>query len=407
MFLMIMIVAAQAALPPSLVDFHAKALQRSESLEMARSREEQAQERKLQARGTLFPQLNARYSYTEIDPLPGADSAFRRINQYSALVNLNQPIYRGNAISAYSFALLDVELQKRLKEQEGLNLWMQVGDAYFNLWRAQVDLANVRQLKQFSDERARELRERVRVGRSRRGELMQAEAQLATVDADLSRVGNTYQEALARVEFLAGEKLKPDFGALPDMILKTPELGVFLSAIHSRPDVKARSQEVVMAEKMVSIARAGHEPTVDFNANYFFIRTGILENSRWDLGVQVTMPIFQGGTVLAASREASERKREVSLGLERLKRELERDITILWQNASTVERVLNDLKNAVIKARATYEENKKDYRYGLVTSLDVLVSLNEYISTKRNYENALIDQQLIALQLQLSTGVTP
>lgn len=398
---------ATAATPEGLKQLHSLAQKQSEAIKIAESREKQADERKSRAGGTLLPTVTGRYNYTEIDPPPGAASAFTRINQYSALVNLNQPIYRAGAYSAYSFTKVDLELQQRLREQEGLGLWQATTEGYYNLWMAKNDLENIKKLREFSEERAKELRERVRVGRSRKGELMQAEAQLASVDADVSRAENALLAAQERVNFLAGADYSPAYGKLPETVSKAGALGEYLQQAQQRPDVKASAQNIQLTEKEISIAKAGHHPTVDFNANYYFERTGILQDSEWDVGVAVSVPIFQGGTVMAQTREAAERKRENVLAYERLKREVDRDVRILWQNVQTLDKVVGDLKVAQSKAEATYQENKKDYRYGLVTSLDVLVSLNEYIDNKRGFERAVLEREMLALQLQLATGVSP
>jgi outer membrane protein len=400
-------VAASAATPAGLKELHALAEKRSETIAITESRTIQAEERKTQAVGSLRPNVTARYSYQEVDPLPGPASPFRRINQYSALINLAQPIYRGGTWAAFSFAKIDIDVQKRLREQEGLGLWVQTGDAYYNLWMAQNDLVNVRQLRDFSDERVKEIRERVKVGRSRKGELLQAEAQLASVDADVARAESALAAAQEQVDFLAGTPQKMSFGALPSGEGQVATLNDYIIKIQDRPDVKARAEEVLLNEKLTSIAKAGHHPTVDFSANYYFERTGILAESEWDIGVVATLPLYQGGTVAANTREATERKREAVLTLERTKRESERDIRVLWQNSKALEAVVKDLKNAFGKSKATYEENKKDYRYGLVTNLDVLQSLNQYIDTKRGYERALLEKEMLALQLNLATGVTP
>lgn len=405
--LFIFIAHTAAATPEGLKQLHSLAQKQSEAIKIAESREKQADERKSRAGGTLLPTVTGRYNYTEIDPPPGAASAFTRINQYSALVNLNQPIYRAGAYSAYSFTKVDLELQQRLREQEGLGLWQATTEGYYNLWMAKNDLENIKKLRVFSEERAKELRERVRVGRSRKGELMQAEAQLASVDADVSRAENALLAAQERVNFLAGADYSPTYGPLPENVSKAGALGEYLQQAQQRPDVKASAQTIQLTEKEISIAKAGHHPTVDFNANYYFERTGILQDSEWDVGVAVSVPIFQGGTVMAQTREAAERKRENVLAYERLKREVDRDVRILWQNVQTLDKVVSDLKVAQSKAEATYQENKKDYRYGLVTSLDVLVSLNEYIDNKRGFERAVLEREMLALQLQLATGVSP
>jgi outer membrane protein len=407
--LLLLLVAfeAVAATPDGLRALHDLALKQSEVIKISESAREQARERHSRARGTLLPSLTARYSYTEIDPPPGQASAFTRINQYSALINLTQPIYSAAAYPAYSFTKVDLELQERLLAQEGLGLWQTVSEAYYGLWMAQNDLESVKQLEKFSEERAKELRERVRVGRSRRGELMQAEAQLSGVKANRSRAENELKAAQSQVDFLVGSAHTPRFTELPVPGQGLSSVGEYLQRAQLRPDIQASAQRIQLSEKEISIAKAGHHPSVDFIANYYFERTGILQDSEYDFGVQVSLPLYQGGTVMAQTREVSERKRSQVLAYERLKREVERDVTILWHNLSGLDRVVLDLKDALKKSQATYEENKKDYRYGLVTSLDVLVSLNDYIDNKRSFERALLEREMLSLQLQLVTGVTP
>jgi len=41
-----------------------------------------------------------------------------------------------------------------------------------------------------------------------------------------------------------------------------------------------------------------------------------------------------------------------------------------------------------------------------VTSLDVIVSLNDYIDAKRGHERAILEREMLALQLKLATGVS-
>ncbi|MBY0515513.1 MAG: TolC family protein [Bacteriovoracaceae bacterium] len=402
-----LITQSMASIPDGLKKLHDLAQQQSETVKMADSRSEQAVERKSRAGGTLLPTVTARYNYQEIDPPPGSRSAFTRLNQYSALVNLTQPIYRGAAYPAYSFSKIDLEMQERLREQAGLGLWQTSAQVFYNLWIAQNDLNSVKKLRDYSDERVKELRERVRVGRSRKGELLQAEAQLSSVEADVSRAQYNLQSAQENLDFVTGSPHTPVFGSLPSQIESAAPLGDYLQKSQQRPDLKAKSQEVLMADKQVEIAKAGHQPNVDFTANYYGLRTGILEKSKWDVGVQVSLPLYQGGTVVAQSREMISKKRESVLGFEQLKRQIERDVKILWQNVQTIDHVIADLKKAYSRTEATYNENKKDYRYGLVTSLDVLVSLNDYINTKRSLERAILERELTFIQLKVASGEAP
>lgn len=405
--LLTLLSSSWAAVPEELRRYHELAMAQSETLQMAKSRQQQAEERKSQALGTLFPNLNARYTYTEIDPPPGVRGPFTRINQYSALVNLNQPIYRGAAVAAYQYTKDDIKLQARLAEQTGLGLWQEVALAYYSTWIARNDYTSLSKLRDFSDERVKELKERVRVGRSRKGELNQAEAQLRAVDAQLAQAQRAVSENEERLAFLTGRPQSPNFGPMPAPVLKTAALDSYLTQARSRPDLLAKRQEIDLTERLVDNAKAGHHPTIDFNSNYYFERTGILQDSEWDIGVAVNVPIFQGGTVQGQVREQVEKKREVILGYERLKREIDRDIRILWHNSTALDKVVSDLRDSLEKARATYEANKRDYAYGLVTNLDVLLSMNQFIETKQSYERAVIEKELTTIQITLATGVTP
>lgn len=398
---------SHGAIPDELRRYHELALKQSEVLEMAKSRKKQAEERKSQALGTLFPNLNARYNYTEIDPPPSPRSAFTRINQYSGLINLNQPIFRGAAYPAYNYTKDDIKLQERLVEQAGLGLWQEMALAYYTGWGARNDLANINKLREYSDERVRDLKERVRVGRSRRGELNQAEAQLNAVEAEMARANQTVIESEERIAFLTGLPQTPNYGPLPLEVLGTPPLEKYLSDAENRPDVAAAAQQVAMADDLISGSKSGHMPSVDFNGNYYIERTGILQDSSWDIGVAVNIPIYQGGTVQGLVRERVEKKRESVLAYARLKREIGRDIRILWNNSRSLDKVVSDLHRSLDKARVTYEANKKDYGYGLVTNLDVLLTMNQYIETKRNYERALLEKELTNMQISIASGVIP
>ncbi len=398
---------AQAAVPEGLRQLHGLAEKQSEVLDMAESRKTQAAERRSQALGAVLPNINARYNYQEIDPPPGPRGPFTRINQYSALINLNQPIYRAGAFPALRFTGEDLKLQAHLVEQAGLTLWSDVILAYFDAWIARNDLANVLALKDFSAERVRDLRDRVRVGRSRRGELLQAEAQLSSVEAEVGRAQQAQAAADERVAFLAGAHTPLAFGPLPKPMVGTPAVEQLLVTAEARPDIAARAQEVQLFDELISTSRSGHMPSVDLNGNYYLERTGVLQDSAWDIGVSVNIPLYQGGAVNARVKEGTERKREATLALARLRREVERDIRLLWQNSVALDKVVAELQKAAQKSKETYEAARRDFGYGLVTNLDVLLTLNQYIDTKRGFDRAVLEKELVALQLGIATGVRP
>lgn len=401
----LIITQAQAAL--SLKDSYHAARLNMESIKRADATIEIGIEQKNRARAAVLPNINAVGSYTKIDPPAGAGAnPFLLTRQYSAAIRLTQPLLRGGAVSAFQLAKENILLAKYQKEATEINLYQLVINAYYNLSIAQGDIKNVEELLKYSRERVQEIRERTLIGRSRKGELVEAEAQLLTAESQYQQSLISLHQAVSTFEFYT--QLKADAIEVPN---ETPKLNAsmdeYLLKIKSRPDIMAARQQTKVAQQQVSISKGGHYPSVDLTSNYYLDRTGILATSEWDIGVSVIIPLFQGGGVQAQIREAVEGKRIAELTSSETLRTAERDLAINYRNLELIQEQLKSLKKAIIKAEEAYRLNKKDYQYGLVTNLDVLQSLNVYIETKRSYNGLVSIAHLNFKNLEASIGVLP
>lgn len=378
-----------------------------ETLKRAEAFVNQSQELETQARAAVLPTISGVGSYTKIDP-PAAAGAnpFLLTRQYSAAIRLSQPLLRGGSVSGYQLAKENVLLARYQKDASEVNLYQLVLNAYYRLAVAQIDVKNIDELLKFSRERVKEIRERTSIGRSRRGELVEAEAQLHIAESQHQQTLISLQEAERNFEFLTNKK--------PEEIIvekKVPEVTVAVSELllkmKTRPDLLAAYQETKVAQQRVEIAKGGHYPQVDLTSNYYLDRTGILATSEWDVGVAVVIPLYQGGGVQAAVREAVEGKRIAELRSSETLRAAERDLMINYQNLQRLQTQLKSLKEALKKAEEVYRLNKKDYGYGLVTNLDVLQSLNVFIETKRSHDSLVSIAHLNAKNLEALIGVLP
>lgn len=202
--------------------------------------------------------------------------------------------------------------------------------------------------------------------------------------------------------------MKPEKLVVPT---KLPELagpvGEYLMKVKNRPDIKASLQQVNLADQRISIAKGSHYPKLDLTGNYYLDRTGVLETSDWDVGVALVIPIYQGGAVQAQVRQAAEGKRIAQLTSSEALRAAERDVAINYQNFLQIQEQLKSLREALKKSEEVYKLNKKDYKYGLVTNLDVLQSLNIFIETKRSYDNLISIGHLNYKNLEALIGVLP
>lgn len=359
------------------------------------------------ARGTILPNLSAIGTYTQIDPPAAAgNSPFLLTKQHNYAMRLTQPLLRGGSVSAYQLAKENVLLSQFQKDATELNLYQLVITAFFNLKIAQTDIKDVQELQKYSKERVHEIRERTKIGRSRKGELIEAEVLMNVADSQLQQSQIALQQAEKNFEFYTNLKAT-EIGALGDIPAISGSVEEYMAKTRTRADVMAVKQQTNVAEKQISIAKGGHYPQLDFISNYYFDRTGVLATSKWDVGLAVVIPLYQGGTVQAQVREAVAQKRIADLNSAEKQRSAERDIAINYQNLMQLQIQLKSLKTALEKAEEAYRVNRKDYTYGLVTNLDVLQSLNAFIETKRSYNSLVSLVHLNYKSLEAATGVLP
>ena len=405
---LLLLVEANAAVI-TLKDAFSAARLNMETLKLADATIEQREAQKTRARGTLLPTIAGVGTYTRIDApdaLAGGTSPFLLTRQYSYALRVIQPLLRGGTLAAMDLTKENILLAQFQKNSSELTLYQLVVNSYYNLIASRLDQANLLELKRLSAERVRELRGRSSIGRSRRGELVEAEAQLLTSDSQVQQGVINLGQSEQNFQFYTN--LKPEeLAPLMDPPYVDGSLQNYLNRVRTRPDILASQQQIRVAEKQVEVAKGAHYPSLDFTGNYYFKRTGILSTSDWDAGLAMTIPLFQGGTVQASVREAVEGKRIAELNTSESTRAAERDLAVIYQNYLQITQQLVTLKSAKEKAEEAYQYSRKDYGNGLVTNLQVLQSLNLYMNTKRTYDTLSALSLMSYHNLQAATGVLP
>ena len=386
-----------------------QALKNTQGKDLQESLAKQTEQRLSQATGRMLPQLALLGSYLHQAPSSSGNtgvSAFTRSDQYNARVNLTQPLFRGfgdfaerrSAEATWQAETARVQVAERL-------LYTAVAHAYYNVLAAKTDLDNLKAMSDLTEKRAVELKGRVKIGRSREGELIAAEAQVATLLAQIEIGKLKIENAREIFHFSTGLSPSTDLEEpaeeLPQLFLN---LDTILSLVEKRPDIVASRFDLTAAHERVTVARASHFPTVDFNANYYLTRTGILADSKWDLGVQITFPLFQGGETQARVNEANERQKQRELELNQNLRNAVREVRTLYQELSSLIAQHKALKKALSLQEGNYRVQSKDYRFGLATSLDVLQALNAFQETKRLLDRTRYEAMAAYASLRAATG---
>jgi outer membrane protein len=127
----------------------------------------------------------------------------------------------------------------------------------------------------------------------------------------------------------------------------------------------------------------------------------------WDVQLALTVPLYAGGGTSARVREAVSQKTQADLDTSRVQRLAEQEIRSFYQTTLLDRKQLRALETATDAAKKNYEAQQRDYRYGLVTNLDVLQALTSYQENVRALDRAHYSAKLNWLRLQAATALRP
>jgi len=383
------------------------ALSMNESIKIQARSLEIAVEQKSQALGGLLPKISAVGTYTkqDVSTLTASQRNFVAEDTTAARLTASQTLFKGTQeYAAMRGANRNVEAEEFTLKQSRRELYGQVAKEFYNLLFAKKDLENLTTLLDLTERRVLELQKRTRVGRARKGELLQAKAQAALARSQAMEAKSALVQAETSFYQVTGVK-----GAdlVDDVILpkKLQQLEAYINKLEERPDIQAYKKKSEVAEEQVNAAWGAHLPTLDFSGNYYLKRSGgLYEKVHWDYGLVLALPLFEGGVTQSKVREASASYYQSELTLSYGRKTAEKELRDLYSAVTEGVLQLNTLTETVKLAEANYKEQTRDNRYGLVTSIEVLQALDTYFESRRSFEKANAQVKTAYAQLRAATG---
>jgi outer membrane protein len=408
--LLVLAEAAAAEPPATLADCYAAALERSDTLAVESERLRQAEARIRQARGAALPTLAMTGAYL-VQQASGEDPlrrAFAPTTQPSARVTVTQPLFRGfREFAALRTARHLRDAQAAARRWAEILLYEDVVAAFHETLAAEHEVASLEAQTGVYDRLVADLERRAATGRSREGEVLAARAARARTAAQLAAARGREAAARETLRFLTG------FG--PDRVLATPAgdpaplggLADYLAGAAGRPDVTAAEARREAAGEDVAVARGARWPALDLVGNYHLVRSGFLEDIRWDAQVALTVPIFNGGVTGARVLEAESRHRESGREAERVRRGAELEIRTAYAQAAAAEREVEALRAAAAAAAASETRQRAEYDLGLVSNLAVLEAVAGRLEAERALVRAELGLRAARLRLDAAAGRAP
>ena len=381
----------------SLLDFYRRALESNPAL---RSRElgvEQARAQEELAASKLLPQVVASGSYYWNDYRESGlgqrnyDGSRTALQARQALLDLASYF----KLQSARYTLAQSEQQR---EAARMALAGDIVERYLAVLQAADEIANLGAEKEAIESQLKRLR-------------FMRERQLAKV-TDLLEVEAYYQGLLTReiearsAAAVALERLRETSGLAADRVaplermtfppLSGAEAQWVDDAASNNPNLAALQQAIEAAAKLVESGRAEHMPQVALTASKTHSDQGYDNRltppyNVGTLGLQVTVPLYEGGRVQATVRDASARLAIAREQYEGARREVERDTRTAYLSAvasrARIESTgaeVHALENVVAAQRTSYE-------MGVATIVDLLIAQRRLFRSRSDQFKARYD----------------
>ncbi|MBI2118878.1 MAG: TolC family protein [Elusimicrobia bacterium] len=390
------------------------ALKNNETILIQTQKIIQTDENYKQTLSSVFPHLNFIFTqfYQDTSGVEtgssGVGGTFTRKDRPEAKVTLRQPIFAGLK-EFYGMSALKHESKKEtfLLQHLAKLLFREVAISFYKILELEKELKNVQTALNLTQNRIKELSERVRLGKSRPSELLSLESEEATLQSSVEQLKGEISTAKEEFSFLLGLPLEPA-GLVDELKLEEVKpLAELLKKVSSKTEIKALEEELKSKKSQMKLAQGNFYPTLNLLGNYYTKRVGFQEQIDWDLLFTLDFPIFQGGTNLASLRLAVSQAQQIELELKKLYRKNESEIkkaTIVFHTSLAQSSVL---EQALKKANESYELHVKEYRLGLVNNLEVLQAIHALQDAQHRLDKTIIQTKLNYLQLKITLEELP
>lgn len=374
-----------------------------------------------QARSNWFPQVSAGAGYGRTKPVTGgrgvslapgssglSASSGNSYEDYSSDLTLNQNVFDfGRTSSQVKIQDLNTQSSRFNLENTLDDVAFNVKQAFFALLQAQASRDVAREsLDQFQRQldRARAFFE---VGLRPKFDVTKAEVDVGTAQLALIRVENQVKLNRVNLNNAMGLPDAPQYAVADD---RSPEGDVLkfedavVQAFAKRPDLLSVVRQKEASAESIKLAQKNYLPSLSGNAAYSWYGTSFPLGDGWNLGLNLSIPIFEGFLTKYQVAEARANF-DTSFATER---SLRQDIVLQVEQAYLT---LREAEERIVTTELTARQAKENYelaqgRYeaGVGSAIEVSDALVTYRNAEIAYVLALYDRKIALAQIQRVIG---
>lgn len=365
------------------------------------------------ARAELRPQIALAASRSHNEVRYADETTVQRYQSGSQSLTLRQPLYNRRLQAGLAKAQADArDVDARLEQERG-NLLTRVTDAYFQALLAQDQLQMLQDQLAKAQVQMDAAAKGLVAGSGTRTDVDEAQSRRDLLQAQVLEARQAREWGLQVLQDMVQQPVTDvervrDDADLTAPLADAPELSLAQwqdAAFQKSPELQALRAQLDAADVDISRARAGHRPTLDMVLQWQRNERDsvVSSHSTYRQGVamlQFNMPLYAGGGVDAAVRQALAQRERADRALEAARRDLGSRVTREWRNVTEGRARIAAFEQAVSSAQQLVHATQQSQRAGVRSLLDVL-DAQERLGTAQT-ERARARYQLLVACVRLA-----
>jgi len=360
-------------------------------------------ETKMQSIARLLPSVNAGastvYNWSDQKSIfnenfPGQSSKNEYWdNRFS--INLVQPVFHWDMWVQLSQSEKQIAQADASYLAEQQRLILKTTNAYFAVLGAQDDLTFALSEQETIARQLEQAQQRFDVGLIAITDVYEAQAGYDQSRADVIAAKNSVSNAKEALKEIIGSQLSELNNLGETLPLPEPQPNDIdewnNQALNQNLQILVARNESEIAQENIEFQRSGHYPTLDVVGQFGLNdTTGNLwaHGNTENIGLQLNIPIFEGGAVNSRTRQAKYQYNQAEDALIATQRAVTKEVKDSYRAVMDSISQVAALKSAVKSGKSALEATEAGFEVGTRTMVDVLTATRNYTSAQSRYAQA-------------------
>lgn len=384
---------------------------------------ESAKENRILGRSYLLPQVSASYSanrniadieYLSSNPKVPAETVHPRYISRSSAVQVRQPILNLDGIFRYRQGKVQTEQGEKQFESDTAQVILRVVGAYSDALFAEDQVALSKVQRDMYLEQMKVNQRLFEKGEGTKTDMLETQARLDLAEAQLVEAQDN---ATAMRDTLAGiigmdpgalDPLGPNFRLQGGVTPKSFDEWRSMAIAHN-PQLAAARLAVENARLDIQRNKAGHAPRIDLIGTYSrddaaSLQTYTQNSVNRAVGIQVNIPIYQGGAISAQTRQAAANWNRAQADLDNRANQVVVELRKAYDLVQNSTAKIGALEKAVASGKELMKATEQSIKGGVRINLDLLNAQSQLYTSQRDLAQARYVYLLGLLRMRAAAG---